>query len=519
MGMKLDNSCGSQATETSRGGQDSLNSLIYKNSIYLLIAKLTVPILSFLISIYIVRKLSVNEYGIYNLLIAVMGFIGLFSSMGLSSVFYRFIPEFKKNNQLANIKALVNKGLLYRFVVSSALILIMVLFADKLAGFFKIPNYLEYFKIFSLGLVFYFESELLETVFKSLFFHKYYTITQISYIFTRVSAIYFFLRSGYSLNGLLIGEVIGYSLMFILYGLFYYIKIGKTHTDNLSSSLPFRRLIRFGGFSYFNEMGSMVINVSTDYVVISAFLGPIAVGIYSFAYKVVEMLSQHMPHALLSEVIKPAFFARYIQNGDKKELERMFNLVAKFGAFFVFPLTIGIIVLGDKLVIYVFDPKYLNSLRLIWIMAVFKALDSFLLPIAFVIHSIEEVQILLYSKIFAIYNLILDLIVVRPYGILGVTLATCSADFMRYIFCYQYAKKYLNLNTDFKGLSIILFNSALMGLVLLSIRKFVTNIPSLVIATAIGVISYFLAAYFIKAFSIDERSIINKILPKPIFLF
>jgi len=492
---------------------------IRQSSFYMVAGKLVIPVIGFLITIYIIRKLSVNEYGIYNLLLAVMGYIGLFSSLGLPGIFQRYIPEFNKRKQISNLNKLVNKGSLLRIILSALFVLLVILFSNQLGKLFKISNWLGYFKIFSLGVIFSLESNLLSIVLTSLFLHKYFVISSSIYVVIRASILYFLLNLGFGLNGLLLGEVVCYGVLMIMFIFLYNFRFAQFHKVNHNEVFPLKRIVRYGGFSYFNEVGSQILSVSTDLFIISAFLGPAAVGIYAFANRIMQMLSRGMPHNLIQEVIRPTFFTRYSQTGNAKDLEKMFNFLTKFTAFFLFPLAVGILIIGDKLIIYIFGVKYINSLKILWIVAIFTALNSFMFPTGLVLQSVEKVQIILFSKISAVYNLIADLIVVKPYGIVGIALVTTTAVLFKNLFCLLFARKYTHLDVDFKNLGIIMLNSFLMGIILYSLRKMITNIYNFILVIFIGMILYFIISYFNKAFSEDERKIVNKILPKRIFIF
>ena len=90
---------------------------VREKSLYTIIERISSPIITFLISVYIIRSLSVTDYGIYNTLLAIMGYVALFSSFGLANIFERFIPEFARKKEIAMLKKLVDKSLLLRFFV------------------------------------------------------------------------------------------------------------------------------------------------------------------------------------------------------------------------------------------------------------------------------------------------------------------------------------------------------------------------------------------------------------------
>jgi O-antigen/teichoic acid export membrane protein len=197
----------------------------------------------------------------------------------------------------------------------------------------------------------------------------------------------------------------------------------------------------------------------------------------------------------------------------------MFNLLIKIGAFCVFPLAAGIFVLGDKMISIVFKPEYLDALPVLWIMIIFTAINIFANPTGLVLQSLEQIQINLYSKIFAIYNLIAELLVIQKYGVIGVVLVTCSATLMKNIYLYYYAKKYTGLRIDWHGLTAITTNAALMAIFIFPLRLFVNNFLSLALVTLIGITIYLLAAWRNKAFKNEERKWLNRLLPKPVFVF
>ena len=130
--------------------ESDLTNLVRKNSLYVLCGKAVTPVITFLITVYLVRRLSVGEYGIYNVMLASMMYIGLFSSLGLLNVFQRYIPEFRERRETSNLKTLVGQGLLWRLVLSGVIIVCVILFSDQIGKLLKIGAYIEYFQIMSV---------------------------------------------------------------------------------------------------------------------------------------------------------------------------------------------------------------------------------------------------------------------------------------------------------------------------------------------------------------------------------
>ena len=504
--------------ESSRIERDRVHDLIRKNGPYVVLERTVGAAVSFLTTVFIIRSLSVEAFGIYNVLLSIMLYVGLFSSLGLPSLFQRFIPEFFQKNEIGKLKKLISKGLLWRFVAGASLILILLMFSAPLGRLFRIMKALEYFGIFALAIIFYLESQLQGTILTSVFRHKWYAIAQVSYVVVRAGILFFLIGLGFGLNGLLVGEALAYFLLFIVQHI-YYRKFLAAYPSNDGAELPFKRLVKFGGFTFFNETGAQVLSDSTDVFVITAFLGPAAAGAYAFATRVMALSTHILPQYVLWNIIRPAFFTMYVRDEGPDQINARFNFLVKLIAFLSVPMVFGILVLGDKMIIHIFDPKYLSSLRVIWIVAGFTAFNFFVEPIGLVLQSIEKVEILFYSKIFAVYNLVTSLLWVKPYGIMGVAVSTGSAILFKNLFCYFLAKRYVRLRLDLKGNATIVANSLIMAAILMLVRPWARSLVTFILVGLMGLGIYLALASLNKAFSKSERDFVNKILPKPFFVF
>jgi O-antigen/teichoic acid export membrane protein len=497
-------------------------SQIRKSGLYSALGKTITPIVTFLITIYIVRKLSVEEYGTYHVLLGVMYYIGLLSSLGLPSIFQRFVPEFHAKKHLTKIKKLVLHGSLYRTALAALLVVVIILFSDLSGRLFNIDNWLGYFQIFALAILFFLETELIGLVLTSLFLHKYYVISNLTYILMRAALLYYLLNRGWALRGLLWGEVVMYGIFLAILVFFYltrFVRKLRHESDKGPADLPVKRLAKYGALSYFNEMGVMVLDVSTDVFIISAFLGPVAVGIYAFANKLTGMISRILPHSLLQEVIRPSFFIKYVDSDSDNALQKMGNLLIKIIAFFAIPSTFAVIILGERIIVLLFDPKYIDSLKVLWIVVSFLTIRHFQAPFGLILQSLEKVHFLFYSKVFSIYNLIFDLIVVQHWGITGVALVTGSAILFQDIFLYFAIKREAGFSLSFRPLFTVALNSLPMTVVLYLLRNSIANVFALALVVALATLVYFFTCFLHKIFTAGEQGIINRIIGKPLFKF
>jgi O-antigen/teichoic acid export membrane protein len=471
------------------------------------------------ITTYIIRSLTIKEYGIYAVLYSLIGYVSVIGSLGIPAVFQRFVPEALQRKEYSLLKQLVFRGLLLRILLSAITVSVILLFHGPIGRLLKIEGFLQYFSIFAWGIVLSLEAGLLTSVLHSLFLHKYSVIASTLYTLFRGGCVFALLTMGLGIRGVLWAEVAAWGLWALLQYLAYYFQFARLHTGSEKIGFPLYRYIRYGGLSSLNDLGGSILGVSTDFFIITAFLGPGAVALYAFADRVIKLFTHCLPHVVLIDVIRPTFFTKYAESGDKQQLADMFNLLVKIGAFCVFPLTAGMLVLGDKMITIVFKSEYLPAKWILWVLMVSNMINIFAYPTGLALQAVEQVQITLYSKIFAVYNLIAELLVIQWGGVMGVVLVTCSAVLFKNLFCYYYAKKYTGVCIDWRSLWTITANAVGMLLILWPLRPFVDSFASLGAATATGVFVYLLASWCNKAFSHQERCWINGILNRRVFAF
>lgn len=484
-------------------------------------------VLRFLISVtlgvavttYIVRELTVEEFGIYSVLLAIIGYVGILSGLGIPAAIQRFVPEALQNAQFALLKKLVWRGLLLRMALSAIAVALLFIFHDAVGTLFKLDNFFSYLTLIALGIVFFLETQILTFVLSSVFLHKYLVIASTAYTIVRALIVFLVFYLDWGLPGLLISETIAWCIWCAFQYAAYHLKFARLHADDDNPPLPLRRYARYSLLSSLNDLGGSILGVSTDFLVISAYLGPAAVGLYAFADKVVKMIVKALPHIVLIDVIRPAFFSKYTKTGDTRLLGEMFNLLLKIGAFSVYPVAVGLIMVGDKLILYVFREDYLEALQMLWALAAFTAINIFFQPIGLVIKSIEKVEYALYSKIFAVYNLVAAILVVQPFGVMGVLLVSCSAASFKNLFLYHLMKKHVKFDLDWAGLGRIALNAGGMGLCVFFLRPYIDGLLSLLLVCAGGGLIYIALSYLNKAFSQRERDWFNSVLPKPLFVF
>ena len=232
-----------------------------------------------IVTTFIIRSLSVEDYGTYTVLYALISYVGTFGSFGIPAVFQRYIPELYQKNEYALLKRLVFRGSVLRFLLSAATVVVVLLLHDPVGRLLNLDTFLDYFSIFALGIIFSLEATLLTRVLNSLFLHKYSVIASTFHTLFRGALIFILLQQGWGIRGVLWAEVVCWIAWTILLNVFYYLEFSRKHSAKGETKPPLLRYARYGVLSSFNEIGGTPLGVSTDFFIITAFLGPGAVAL------------------------------------------------------------------------------------------------------------------------------------------------------------------------------------------------------------------------------------------------
>ena len=485
---------------------------VYENISISYLGYFLITIISFITSVYIIRKLCVEDYGHYQILMGTIPFIMMLCSFGTTSVIQRFIPEFFEIRNYFGIKIISITCILLKILAVGFVLLILANNLDKVLHFLNVPEIKNYAHIFFVAVLIFVEISTIQIILTSLFLVKYNVVIDTLGAILRFWLYFHAIKTGQGLKGIIFYFLIINIFLCISYSVVYYLSVFRLKSRQELEPIKKKRIIKFGALSYFNEVSYSLYDSSVDYYIISYFMGPTYVGYYSFAFVTLQKIVNWLPSKMVANLITPTITRRYYEKNDVTELNIMFKLYNKTIVFFVMPAMIGLIVLGDKIIIFIFDPKYLESLKIVYLFAIFEIINSVYIGAGVIVKVLEKVKILLFSRITAIYNFIGAIAFIKYFGLLGVAFATGSAIFFNRMIIYFYIKKHVYISSPYNSHIKILINSLFMGLIVYISRNHVTSIVSLLTIVIIGAIIYAITSYLNLCFNDGERKIINKIL-------
>ncbi|MBN3038340.1 MAG: oligosaccharide flippase family protein [Candidatus Omnitrophica bacterium] len=488
-----------------------------KNTLYNYLGLIFSVVFSFLVVVILSRNLSVEEFGIYNILLSFLAYISVVSSLGMPHVLRRYIPQFYEQGSYSAVKRSLSYVLALRFITSFICAVLCLVFIEPLSQLLKVSQLSQFFFLFSFAMLVVVQVQSLEVALEAMLLHKSTNIIKAAYAMLQFLLYFYAIRSGYGLKGIILVYLVVNILLFIAYLFVCKSKIFTLPQDKVPDGVPYKRIRSYALFNWFTNATYIIFDFKTDFFIISFFLGSSFVGLYSFATSTITQIYRLLPITIAATVLFPIMVRKYSRSKDKEELQYLFRLYNKMVFFFGFPLAIGVLVLGDKIISYVFDPKYLGVVNLFRFIAFAQVINMFSTALAYFVKILEKVHYALWARVFVIYNIAMEIILLKFFGLMGVAFATGTAWLFNSIFVFFLLRRDIVLIYPGKSFMQIAVNSILMGIVLFLCRGLAYNIWGLALLAIAGVVFYLTANCFNRAFEARDLQVFNKMAGAQIF--
>ncbi|MFZ3134758.1 flippase [Methanothrix sp.] len=268
--------------------------------------------------------------------------------------------------------------------------------------------------------------------------------------------------------------------------------------DIVYNSFPFAINIVFASFFF-----------RIDTIILSIFVNDAVVGIYNAAYTPLLAICGILSVMAIS-ALYPVMSKYYITS--RKSLERIVINSSKYMAMIGFPIAVGCIILGKNFIELFYGNQYSESIVIFQVLALFIPIRLISSITGTLLTSIDKQNIrTIVVAISALFNIIINIIIIPYLGGVGAALATIISEFFLYILYIHFTKKFLGNIPIHRGFIKPAFASIIMGIFLYKI-----GVLNLIIQILISVIIYSLTLLGIRAFDEDDKIIINLLIKRGI---
>jgi O-antigen/teichoic acid export membrane protein len=356
----------------------------------------------------------------------------------------------------------------------------------------------------------------------------YYSVNQIIVQVITVIGYILVLKMGKGLRGVLLIWLTAQIFSTLYYGIVNWRWFRKTklrwcdkYQKNFWDKKLTKRLMRYAFFSFLTYNINYFRHFTIDYFVIGHYLGAKEVALYGLAATIVTFVTVINPASTLRGVFQPILIQRYTTTSDKDKLVWGQTLLIKVVIFVTLPAYIIIILLSDKIVGLIYSPYYLDAVKVLICLCFFLFFFSLQPPFGLIFNTLEKNEVYLIKGIFSLYNLLMDIILVKKYGIIGVAIATGSAGLLELLYYMAVLKWYIKLEFIFpwKTLGKGLINLSPVIILSLILRAYIGSIFTLIGFLLFTIIIYLTFSFFNKLFDEQERELFNRAIGKKIWIF
>ena len=398
-------------------------------------------IISFFLAPFVVNKLGSTYYGIWVIMMQLTGYLYLLD-FGIRESVIRFVSKYRAESDLAAIDRVISSAVSLYLVICLICVVVAAVFSFVFPHTFKVaPEAVQTARfvvmITGINLGQFFVFNVFTGVLMGI--QRYDISNKISILFSllRVFLIVYFLKSGYGII----------ALALIQLGINLGSNIVQFHIAR--KLLPFRLRLRspFGqdkkvvkklvNYSFF----VLIINICqkvifyTDAMVIGIFLPTAAITYYAIAGNLIEYLRRFV--VTMASVLNP-LTSELESRHENQKITTVLIQGTKFSLLIGLPICAVYYTMGRQFIKLWMGPEFADPAYSV--LAILAVTHLFSLPhftVSSILYGMSRHQVIAYSKVFeALFNLALSIILVKPFGIVGVALGTAIPHLISVVFVF-----------------------------------------------------------------------------------
>lgn len=397
-------------------------------------------VIGLVLRMFLTRSLSVDHYGLFYFIFALVSFLAIFRDLGINSALAKFTPEFIVRKQFGKVKSSMAIAILFQMLFALPITLVLFFFSDQIAVAIAGPKFAASISIVVkiLGIRF----------FAMIFFHVLrfsyrglqdpvpYAMMEVFYIILTLFLVVF----SVSIFNLGVGGVaLGYLIAVPILVITWLEIIWKRHPQVLRGKVQIKKplikkILRFALPVFAVGIGGIIL-AYIDTIMIGIFHNLTEVGLYQAARPLTSLVS-YFP-AALSVVLLPMTSEIWARR-EEKLLGQAVHSILKFSFMIVIPAVFVFIVFPDVVLSSVFGPSYASAaltLQILTVVVIVTTLHVILSSIAAGIG--KPIIITKVVGVMACSNFIGNLILIPAHpefgwegGIVGAAIATFISSFV-----------------------------------------------------------------------------------------
>ncbi|QGA81053.1 flippase [Candidatus Nanohalobium constans] len=421
-------------------------------------------VLTYLYRVSIARFVGPEAYGQLSTALMVVGIASTVAYLALGSGLKKFIPEFRSRDDFASIKGIVISALQLTVPVSIIIFLAVFFGAEFIAvTIFENPKLVPLIKILSFTI----PAGTLSRLFfdTTLGFNKIIYKTGTVRIFQNIVQLgttLILLLMGFKVVSAAYGWLLGTVVAAILGFYFMEKKVGPILFSKTKPSYHRKKLLRFSTPLLLSGIIGTLLGWA-DTGLLQYFMEDLEVGLYNAALPTAILIL--LPHKAIGSLAITSFSE--LKERDKESVESSIQRATYWVFSLVFPTFLIMLLFSDKILQILWGSEYTQASIALSILATGYLIDALVGRVGSLLQSEGHTKYILYNNTAALtLNIILNIILIPPYGIAGAAIATATSTILTNVLMYIEVRKKEGINSiPHKKISKIV----LTGLIPLSI--------------------------------------------------
>jgi O-antigen/teichoic acid export membrane protein len=456
--------------------------------------------------IYLARALGAEALGLYALGMSIVGFLGLFTAIGLPAAATRFVAEYYSRGEFSRLGAFL-RGSLGLLFAGSIILSVVVMWAGPWISvhFYHAPALSSYFWFFALimflGVLNTFLGQAMagyqNVVRRTIITNFIGTPANIVIAVTLISV-------GFGLRGYLAAQVASAFLVLVLLGV-YIRKMTPTEARAATKSGRVEKeVIAFSATAFGIAVVDFVLRQS-DKIVLGYYLNPRQVGVYAVAMALVAFVPVVLQS--VNQIFSPTI-AELQATGNHALLQQLYATLTKWILIFTLPLAFTIIFFSRPLM-GMFGHGFEPGATVLVIGTVGQLFNCAVGSVGFLLlMSGNQRRLIKIQGCNAVLMIGLSLLLVPRFGIAGAAVASALAVIITNLWSLATVFRTLNLfpyNAGYKKLVPAAFFSVAVLLALLHSSSRIHSIWALAAAGMVCAYGSFLATLWMFGLEPNDR--------------
>jgi O-antigen/teichoic acid export membrane protein len=464
------------------------------------ITNVLIAISSLILLPIVTKSFSINDYGIWVIIITTLSLVPNLANLGLPYTMVRFLSSEKDREKIREDFY----SIAFIVFISSCIVTALLFLLSSYVGAVLLNGDINLAKLLSIIIFVACLNAFLLNYFRTFQQMRRYSIILLIQTYLGIFIVAYFAINGYGLYYATIGLLVANVVTFIVMVVFILSNIGF----KVPKFRNMREFLSFGLPTIPANLSSWIVD-SSDRYVIGIFLGTAFVGYYSPGYTLGNIIIMVLaPFSILL----PSVLPKYYDDNNIDKVRTFIKYSIKYFLLIAIPAAFGLSILSKNILMVLTTPDIaLNG----YLVTPFVALSAVL----FGFYAIAGNVLILEKRtrimgatwvIAAVLNLVLNIIFVPFLGIIGAALITLVAYLVAFIITLKYSIKYFKFDFDLVLILKSVTASVFMSGMLLLINP--NGILNIFIAVIIGIMVYFVILFILKGLNKDEFKFIRELL-------